>query len=252
MKTVNVRGVEIGAGVPKICVPIVGVTREEILAQADGMYPLPADVVEWRCDWYEDVTDPMEMASILVELRVALMDRPLLLTFRTKNEGGQRDTSPEAYLELITAGIQSGCVDLVDVELSMGEELFHRVVQEAAPFGVAVVGSSHDFSATPEKEVILSRLKRMEELGADIAKIAVMPRSSRDVLTLLDATLTARETLEIPVVTMSMSGKGVITRMAGEEFGSAMTFGAAGYASAPGQLPVDILAGVLDLLHGQK
>ena len=34
MNTVKVRNIEIGAGIPKICVPIVGVTREEILAAA--------------------------------------------------------------------------------------------------------------------------------------------------------------------------------------------------------------------------
>ena len=35
MNTVKVRNVEIGVGIPKICVPIVGVTREEILAAAE-------------------------------------------------------------------------------------------------------------------------------------------------------------------------------------------------------------------------
>ena len=30
MNTVKVRNIEIGSGVPKICVPIVGVTKDEI------------------------------------------------------------------------------------------------------------------------------------------------------------------------------------------------------------------------------
>ena len=34
MNTVKVRNVEIGSGVPKICVPIVGVTKDEIIAEA--------------------------------------------------------------------------------------------------------------------------------------------------------------------------------------------------------------------------
>ena len=34
MNTVCVRNVEIGAGIPKICVPIVGQTKEEIIAEA--------------------------------------------------------------------------------------------------------------------------------------------------------------------------------------------------------------------------
>ena len=54
MNTVKVRNIEIGAGIPKICVPIVGVTREEILAAAENIKSTKADVVEWRVDWYEE------------------------------------------------------------------------------------------------------------------------------------------------------------------------------------------------------
>ena len=57
MNTVKVRNIEIGAGIPKICVPIVGVTREEILAAAENIKSTKADVVEWRVDWYEDIFD---------------------------------------------------------------------------------------------------------------------------------------------------------------------------------------------------
>ena len=57
MNPVKVRHVEIGAGIPKICVPIVGVTREEILKAAETIKTTPADVVEWRVDWYEDIFD---------------------------------------------------------------------------------------------------------------------------------------------------------------------------------------------------
>ena len=37
IKPVVVRGVAIGEGIPKICVPIVGNTREEILAAAEEL-----------------------------------------------------------------------------------------------------------------------------------------------------------------------------------------------------------------------
>ena len=51
---VEVRGVKIGEGVPKICVPIVGKTKEEILAAAKSFADVKMDVVEWRVDWFED------------------------------------------------------------------------------------------------------------------------------------------------------------------------------------------------------
>ena len=52
-----------------------------------------------------------------------------------------------------------------------------------------------------------------------------------------------------PIITMSMAGTGVISRLCGEVFGSSMTFGAARKASAPGQMGVNDLSTVLDLLH---
>lgn len=44
---------------------------------------------------------------------------------------------------------------------------------------------------------------------------------------------------------MSMAGMGVISRLAGECFGSVLTFGAAKKASAPGQIAVEDLNTVL-------
>ena len=41
---VEVRGVKIGEGVPKICVPIVGKTKEEILAAAKSFADVKMDV----------------------------------------------------------------------------------------------------------------------------------------------------------------------------------------------------------------
>lgn len=89
----------------------------------------------------------------------------------------------------------------------------------------------------------------MEELGADIAKIAVMPRSARDVLTLLSATDKASQSLSCPVVTMSMKGTGLISRLSGEVFGSCLTFGSVKEASAPGQIEAGKLKDILTAIH---
>lgn len=87
-------------------------------------------------------------------------------------------------------------------------------------------------------------------MGADIPKIAVMPQSAGDVLTLLSATEEmARCYADRPIITMSMSSQGVISRLCGEVFGSSMTFGAVGQVSAPGQIPVDQLCQALEILH---
>jgi hypothetical protein len=47
MNTVKVRDIEIGAGAPKIIVPIVGVTKKDIIDEAKTFDSIPVDVVEW-------------------------------------------------------------------------------------------------------------------------------------------------------------------------------------------------------------
>ena len=115
---------------------------------------------------------------------------------------------------------------------------------------VYVIVSNHDFDKTPAKEEIIARLRKAQELGADLPKIAVMPRNAADVLTLLEATNTMFEQYaDRPIITMSMAGKGIVSRLAGEIFGSALTFGAAKKASAPGQVPVTELRNILSLIN---
>lgn len=250
MNTVKVRNIEIGAGIPKICVPIVGVTREEILAAAENIKSTKADVVEWRVDWYEDIFDFTKTEATMQALREVLGEMPILFTFRTSKEGGEKAIETEAYVELNQNAAKTGLIDLVDVEAFTGDEAVKAVVETAHANGVKVIASNHDFHKTPAKEEIVSRLRKMQDLGADIPKIAVMPQNKKDVLTLLAATEEmVSEYADRPIITMSMSGTGVISRLCGEVFGSALTFGAVGKVSAPGQMGIEDLTTVLGLLH---
>ena len=250
MNTVKVRNIEIGAGIPKICVPIVGVTREEILAAAETIKSTKADVVEWRVDWYEDIFDFAKTEETMKALREVLGETPILFTFRTSKEGGEKSIETETYVELNQNAAKTGLVDLVDVEAFTGDDAVKAVVETAHANGVKVIASNHDFHKTPAKDEIVSRLRKMQELGADIPKIAVMPQNKKDVLTLLSATEEmASEYADRPIITMSMSVTGVISRLCGEVFGSALTFGAVGKVSAPGQMGIEDLTTVLGLLH---
>lgn len=250
MNPVVVRNIKIGEGIPKICVPVTGMTKEEILNQAESFHAVPADIAEWRADWFEHVSDMDKVKEVLGELRAALKEMPLLFTFRTYKEGGEKSIEPGAYAALNKAAAQTGNVDLIDVEAFSGDEMVKEIVDAAHACGVKVIASNHDFDRTPDKDEIISRLRRMQQLGADITKIAVMPQSRADVLTLLAASEEMyRMHADRPMVTMSMSGMGVISRVCGEMSGSALTFGAAEKASAPGQMDVGDLAQVLLLLH---
>ena len=250
MNTVQVKNIVIGEGRPKICVPIVGKTKTDILEEAKKITTLPVDVVEWRVDWFENVFEFDKVLDVLKELRKALGETPILMTFRTSKEGGEKAIGDAAYAELNIKAAQSGYVDLIDVEVFTGDEIVKQIIESAHAAGVKVVASNHDFFKTPDKDEIVSRLRKMQDLGADIPKIAVMPQNKKDVLTLLSATEEMTSLYaDRPIITMSMAGTGVISRLCGEVFGSSMTFGAARKASAPGQMGVKELETVLGLLH---
>lgn len=250
MNSVMVRNVSIGEGMPKICVPIVEKTREEILEVAKEILNVSADMVEWRADWYESVIEMQKVMTLLAELREILADIPILFTFRTKEEGGERELNPRAYAMLNKMVIASGNIDLVDVEVfSMKNEAL-SIIEMAHEHGVKVVGSNHDFLKTPNKEEMIERLCYMQSIGVDIPKLAVMPQGKKDVLTLLEATEEmVSQYADRPIVTMSMSAIGAVSRITGETFGSAITFGSLRKTSAPGQIQVEELKRILEIMH---
>lgn len=255
MNTLKVRNITFGEGMPKICVPIVGTNRKDIEASARRFVSLPADVAEWRADWFGEAVDSAgnpntaAVTEVLRSLRSILGETVLLFTFRTAAEGGEKNISPDAYRALVLAAADSGQADMADVELFTGNGLAASLTEDLHRRGVKVIVSSHDFDKTPDADTLVNRLLQMESLGADMPKIAVMPQSRADVLALLTATERAFHLVNRPIVTMSMAGMGAVSRICGEVFGSALTFGADGRASAPGQMDVNDLAGALSLIH---
>lgn len=258
-RTVQVRNMILGEGLPKICVPLTDTDYDHLKQSAQTLQNVPFDFVEWRADFYDEFRNHVSRTNALKMLRDILGDTPILFTIRTKAEGGHADISKEEYEAINLAVIKSGLADLVDVELETGDDIMTRLCAAAhdsllpehdpGSATVKIVASKHDFVKTPQESELVKSLCRMQELGADIAKYAVMPNSEQDVLTLLSATLIMKEQHPAtPVITMSMGHLGALSRVCGSFFGSCVTFGTAGHASAPGQLPADILKIFLESL----
>lgn len=238
-----VRGIEIGGGTPRIAVPVAVREEDELIRRARALRDEPFDILEWRADAFAYL-QPSFVRSTLAELRTLLPEKLLLFTLRTKEEGGEYLLPFTEYAELTAEAAESGYADLIDLELQFGEALRPLIARIHAAGGRAVL-SSHDFSRTPPREELRHRFFAMQALGADIAKLAVMPGNPADVLSLLSVSEELREGLGCPFIAISMGRLGALSRVA-TTFGSAVTFGSAGEESAPGQLPVRVLA---DILH---
>ena len=248
MKAIALKGRQ--PAYPLVCAPLVGRSRDALLAEAAAVAAKDPGLLEWRVDFFEGIADAAGVARLSGEIRQAAGGLPLLFTRRSCREGGEPIAIDEAQvLAVYRAVCEAGHVDLVDYEMASPAADVAAVRAMSRERGIALVLSSHDFQATPAREVLRERFALAQALGGDVAKLAVMPRNEEDVLVLLAATLQASRTLDIPVVSMAMGALGAVSRVCGAAFGSAMSFAVGQSSSAPGQMPIADLNAALASLR---
>ena len=254
-KAIEIRGRTLGGDTPLICTPLVGRTRERVLAEAATVIAKGPDVIEWRVDYFERIGDTAAVLETGTALRASVGDIPVIFTRRSNREGGEQiATDDDGVVRLYDAVSASGLVDFLDFEMGNDARQVRRVRESAQKHGTRVILSYHNFGYTPGLDFLVQRFLEAERLGADVAKVAVMPRDRADVLTLLAATAQADAKGRIPLISMAMGPLGSVTRMIGGEFGSSLSFAVGEGRSAPGQIPIADLAAVYAVLrraHGK-
>lgn len=250
MKSIfEIKGVKFGAGKPVVCVPIVEQTAEGICREAEELAAVGIDMVEWRVDHYEDIADPKAVKSLTERLGEIFKATVFLFSIRTVHQGGNADLTESEIARLNEIAADTGVVDMIDVEffeVSKPVKQLRRLQRK----GVRVIASHHDFEKTPVDEVLHMLMEQMHEGGADIAKLAVYPQNVDDVIRMLKLSNDTKQLYpDFPIITISMGSLGILTRVSGELTGSIITFGMDKKGSAPGQMPVDELQQVLDILH---
>lgn len=251
MKPLIVRGRTLNPqGHALICTPLVARTAEALRLELAAISPKRPDVIEWRVDFFNEIADSARVLETASLIRAAAGAIPVIFTRRAVHEGGEAVTVAEddvvALYEQVCA---SGAVDIIDYELSQDAANRARLRAASRAHGVALILSYHNFTSTPGSAELVTTLARAEQQGADIAKVAVMPKAPDDVLTLLSATLEANRRLKIPLITMSMGALGAMTRICGWQYGSVLTFAVGSNSSAPGQIAIDALRAALSTLE---
>jgi len=246
-RPISVRGRPLGQGdAPLVCVPLVGATvsaiREEarlMAALAQAGDPAAPDLLEWRVDAFDGAADADALSEAAIVLRQATGALPLLVTLRAAREGGRDHGLDDAERAArVVALVDAGVADLADFETDADPAALRALRAACRDAGIPLVLSAHHFDRAPPVDDMVRAFACAAELGADVAKLAVMPRSARDVDALLAATANADRSLGIPLVSMAMGEVGVASRVIGFRYGSRITWASAGAASAPGQLPL--------------
>lgn len=236
---------------PNICVPIVAIEMGSILEQAEKIQALDVQMVEWRLDFFAGEQD--QILEVIRKLKNILQDKELIVTLRTRWEGGEEEGSRFSYFALVEEILAQGTADYVDIEIERDETQCRQLNEKYAGSVTKTIGSYHNFDSTPSEEQIIAKLQKAKTLGCDVGKVAVMPAGKDDVECLLSATAKMKESEpEYPIITMSMGELGKSTRLYGGLYGSFVSFGAFGNGSAPGQVQVSEMQKVFDKIYSGK
>lgn len=225
---------------PLICAPLVGANEKQLLAELDRVLAKNPDIIEWRVDFFDKAAEHDAVCAMVDTLKARMANLPLIFTFRSQREGGQPVAMGEKEIFALNVSVcLQTAAEYIDCELSSRPENISALRTAATAGGTKIIGSYHNFTATPSARELVDKLTQAQAHGLDVAKAAVMPQKPEDVLTLLGATLEAKQTLEIPLITMSMGKFGAVSRLIGGVFGSSLSFAVGANASAPGQVPIE-------------
>lgn len=231
----------------KVCVPVMGENKEEVLCQMREVAAMAPDIIEWRADFLD--TDKLsDYETVLSAAKDIIDDVPLIFTFRTLNEGGNQNITWERYSEICEYIARIGGqynVVFIDVEAYGNQENAGGLIEKMHKRDMKVIGSNHHFNETPKMEEMIEILKTTEKLGADVCKLAVMPLEKEDVADFVSASNEADRELKVPIITMAMGELGAVTRVAPSKTKSVITFAAGVDASAPGQVDIKIVKKLL-------
>ena len=246
MKEKNFGKITLSNNQARVCVPVMGKTTEEVLQQLKSVVEMEPDIIEWRGDFFE--TDNNEgYLNVLKQMKDVNENIPVIFTIRTDSEGGNKKIGWNEYCDLCLFIAEKGKefnVEFVDVEVFKDDKA-NELINSLHEKGMNVIGSYHHFDKTPDKEEMVKILSTIEKSGADVCKLAVMPRDKKDVEVLIEASKETDEKIKAPIITMSMGELGAITRVIPKITKTSVTFAAGVSASAPGQPGIKVVRKLL-------
>lgn len=214
-----------------------------IFAKKDDSFFKELNIIDQsECDLIEIRLDPLVRDDsnwfLFFKEIIELVHKPVIATIRTDREGGEVSLKPEEYCSCIELLFTVDRI-LVDVELP-----FIAYFKDIDAYRSRMILSKHYFNSTPNN--LKDVWNTMEKYHPYIQKIACMPQSEDDVARLLISCYDHKT--DSKKIAISMSKKGSISRIAGFVFGSCFTFTTISQSSAPGQIPLEKMNDIMDLL----
>jgi 3-dehydroquinate dehydratase type I len=211
-----------------ICVSLSPASNEEALARMREAFTL-VDIVELRIDGIKDV----DLDQLLSSRR-----KKVIVTNRSRREGGKFRGGENERIALLKQAARLGA-EYVDVELNTSPLLRKeiRLVIDGTLGRTRLILSWHDMKKTPSERMLMARLDRCREGGADLAKIVPYAVTDADNLKILNLIIHAKESGQ-DIIAFCMGPRGRVSRAVAPSLGSRISYVAltAAEKTAPGQL----------------
>lgn len=174
---------------------------------------------------------------------------PLLFTNRASFEGGCFRGEEKERIALLLHAIEAGAAG-VDVELATEQNLRQLVQKKAREHGCTCIVSHHDFTCTPNLNVLHRLLTEMDMTGADILKLVTTAINADDVKRLLSlyewwsngaqAPIETDKATQNHLIAFCMGERGRMSRLCALTLGAGFTYASleSGQETASGQLSI--------------
>ena len=221
----------------KIVVPVMPRSLEE--AQAIDISRFHGvDIIERRAD----VLPKDDIITVAPAIFEKFAGHEIIFTIRTSKEGGQLTLTSEEYVGLIREIDAIYHPDYIDFEYYSHKDVFSQMLDFPN-----LVLSYHNFEEMPED--IMEIFSELTSLAPRVVKIATMPKTEQEVLDLMNYTRGFKSiNPEQEFATMSMGKLGRISRLASDLVGSSWTFASLDQASAPGQVSLNNMKLIQEVL----
>lgn len=205
------------------------------------------DLIELRLDYLKD-GESINDNFINALFKLIPSKIPIIATLRDNNEGGHLfldiDNKTKIILDLI-----SFKPDFLDIEMKTESNLITTIIKTAQQNNVKLIFSYHNFTETPDLKEILDFVQKFQKQyqisRESIVKLIFMAQKFEDNFIPLEL---CKRLETVKIISFCMGEIGLLSRIMSAKLGSLWTYGSLSELTAPGQISIEKIRKIYQLL----
>ncbi|GLB47368.1 3-dehydroquinate dehydratase [Philodulcilactobacillus myokoensis] len=215
MTTLTINNLKIGAGKPKVCVPITAATSDEVIAEGSKLLTTSADLVLLRLDYLENIKDADKTIQTIQTLRHWTTGLPLIVDLRTKASGANIALSDEDIQSVLIQIITAKVADAIKIDDRLDPKIQNRIKNAANNNQIRIITAHYYLMQRPTKDQMVDKIDQLEQTKlSDLVEISTIPTNKEQVLDLMQACLTASRNQSHPIIITAVGPLGKTIQLA--------------------------------------